>query len=112
MSAFRLAWRALVRSPAYAAGATAVLAFAIALNAATFSVVDALLFRPLPYRDPDSLYGVQDIRRAASNEYLSADETHILRDEARSFAGVAFYRAGTAPAARLSARPDPPNRCA
>src|SRR5262249_39088084 len=36
--------------------AVMILTFAIGANAAVFSIADAALFRPLPYRDPDSLY--------------------------------------------------------
>jgi putative ABC transport system permease protein len=104
MSAFRQALRALWRSPAYTLGATGVLAFAIGLNATTFSIVDAILLKPLPYRQPSELFGVQDIRAAASNEFLSPAEARALKDEVRSFRELAFYRGGTA--GRAAVHPD------
>ncbi|MBO0727134.1 MAG: ABC transporter permease, partial [Blastocatellia bacterium] len=52
----RLAWRRLIKAPGFTVTAVMILTFAIGANAAVFSIADAALFRPLPYRDPDSLY--------------------------------------------------------
>ncbi|HSD28090.1 MAG TPA: ABC transporter permease, partial [Vicinamibacteria bacterium] len=50
-----LAARGLSRRPAFAVGAVLTLAVAIGVNAAVFSVVDAVLLRPLPFPEPDRL---------------------------------------------------------
>ncbi|HEY7184280.1 MAG TPA: ADOP family duplicated permease [Blastocatellia bacterium] len=52
----RLAWRRLIKAPGFTVTAVMILTFAIGANAAVFSIADAALFRPLPYRDPDNLY--------------------------------------------------------
>jgi putative ABC transport system permease protein len=49
------AFRALRRSPGYALTCVAVLALGIGANAAIFSVVDAVIIKPLPYPDPSRL---------------------------------------------------------
>ena len=54
----RLAGRMLVRHPSFALVAGLTLALGIGANLAIFSVVDAALFRPLPYRDPGNLVDV------------------------------------------------------
>src|SRR6185312_5954707 len=47
--------RAVARLRAFAAAAIACLVLGIGVNTAIFSVVDAVLFRPLPFRDPGRL---------------------------------------------------------
>ena len=52
------ALRALRRSPWYAATTIAVTALGIVMMATVFSVVDGVLFRPLPYPSPDEIFAV------------------------------------------------------
>src|SRR5262245_48293151 len=55
MANVRLALRSLVKRPAFFALVVAVLAIGVGANTAIFSVVDAVLLRPLPYAKPDRL---------------------------------------------------------
>jgi putative ABC transport system permease protein len=57
-SDLRLAWRALRRSPGFAAVSMGTLGLAIGATAGMFSVVDAVLIRPLPYAHPDRLIAI------------------------------------------------------
>src|SRR5438477_8381797 len=54
----RYGWRALRRTPAFTLVAVLTLALAIGANSAMFTVVDSVLLRPLPFRDPGRLYAV------------------------------------------------------
>jgi putative ABC transport system permease protein len=58
----RYAVRGMRRTPSVTAIALATLALAIGANTAIFSVVEALLVRPLPYRDADRLVTIDATR--------------------------------------------------
>ena len=58
MSDLRLAARMLAKSRGFTLVAVALLAVGIGTNALIFSIVDAVLWRPLPVRHPNELVRV------------------------------------------------------
>src|SRR5436190_10207540 len=93
MTELRRAVRSWLNDPVVAAAATLTLVLGIGANTAVFSVVDAVLFRPLPFKDPDRLVRIGAIDLRDSEAGLTYEHFRSLNDRARSFCGLAvFYR--------------------
>ena len=89
----RLALRSLRKHPGFTAVVLATLALGIGANAAIFTVVNAVLLRPLPYRDADRLMVVRgDLHRPGVNDIpTSAGEFVDYRDRSHAFEQLAVY---------------------
>jgi putative ABC transport system permease protein len=77
--------RSLRRTPGFTALAILTLALAIGANTAIFSVVNSVLLRPLPYKDPDRLV---TLLHDGSNPVAVANYID-WRDQSRSFSAMA-----------------------
>jgi putative ABC transport system permease protein len=85
----RYALRTLLRAPAFALVAVATLALGIGANTAIFSVVDALLLRPLPYPGSERIMLVEQTRLDGRSGNLSYPDYVDLRDQQTSFSELA-----------------------
>jgi putative ABC transport system permease protein len=85
------ALRALRRSPGFAAAAVLSLALGLGANTALFSAVDAVLLRPLPYRDPDRLVHVWSVTSAYPRMSVALPDFRAYRDRTHSFSTMAAY---------------------
>jgi predicted permease len=81
----RFAFRSVVRRPGFAAAAIATAALGIGVNTAVFSVVDAVLLRPLPYAQSDRLVHVWPDRFLAQREIEHLREASLTLGEVGSF---------------------------
>src|ERR1043165_9845571 len=90
----RFGLRGLVKRPGFTAIAVITLALGIGANTAIFSVVNAVLLRPLPFKDPDRLMVVWE-RRASSgsaNLPLSGHEYAAFKDRSKSFEAITLIQ--------------------
>ena len=89
----RFAWRSLRSSPGFAAAAILALAVAIGLNTAMFSVVDGILLKPLPFKNPDQLFALREnvLKPTGSTLYfLSAANLFDYREQSKTADIVAY----------------------
>jgi putative ABC transport system permease protein len=96
----RYALRRLRKSPGFAAIVLLTLALGIGANSAIFSVVNTVLLRPFPYRDPERLVTVDHFYPSLKNleAGASAPGFRDLRDKAADFSGDVFVMNGWTPA--------------
>jgi predicted permease len=90
----RFGFRQLIRNPVFSFVAILTLALGIGANTAIFSVVDGILFRPLPLPEPGRLVNVwTDVseRGGPADEWLSWANYRSLEEEATSLASLGAW---------------------
>jgi predicted permease len=92
----RLAIRGLRRNKGFTATAVISLALGIGVLTAMFSLINAVLFRPLPYRDPGSLALIwtDDARRGLHREATAWSTISDWQAQSKAFGQIAFFSAG------------------
>ena len=92
----RYGFRTLLRNPSFSIAAALLLALGIGANTAIFSVVNAVILRPLGYPRPDQLVYISSQFPALGFDqfWVSAPEFLEFRERNASFEDVGAYRAG------------------
>ncbi len=90
MGDLRFAWRSLRKHPGFACVALLTLAIGIGSATAIFSVLNAVVLRPLPYKDPDRLVIIRDSFVPKLPEFSVAPGRFLeWQARTRAFDGVA-----------------------
>jgi hypothetical protein len=86
----KYAVRSLLKAREFTVVAVAIIAIGIGANTAVFSIVDAVLLRPLPFREPHQLVRVVDNARGAGlhDIGMSVPELQDLAMRANVFEGI------------------------
>src|SRR5438874_7312285 len=95
----RFTFRTLRRDSGFTIVAVLILALGIGANIAVFSVVNTILLRPLPFRDPQQLVRIvqKNPKAGESSRTYTADATQDFQQQNHSFQSVSGYFAFTGP---------------
>jgi hypothetical protein len=106
---FAYAVRVLKKNPVFAATAVITIALGIGASTAIFSVTNAVLLRPFPYREPDRLvFAISDMRRRNVKDFpfSNADFIDLRNGTEGIFDGLAAVRTGRANLPREDGSPE------
>ena len=90
----RYAFRGFHRNPVFAISILLTLALGIGTTTAVFSVVDRVLFRPLPYADAGRLVSVGLVQSLEHQEFLMGRSFVEWRDSQKPFTAIAGQSTG------------------
>jgi predicted permease len=93
---FRFAIRSLAKTPAFTIIAILVIAVGIGVNTAVFSVINAVLLKPLAYPDPQALVQLMNTSRQGSFPGANIPKFNIWLHQSSVFQQVAAYDFGGA----------------
>jgi predicted permease len=103
----RLSLRSLCRHPVFAIVFVIIFALSIAGTVSIYTLVDAVLFRPLPYPQDSQLVTIHRYDpRGKVSDFVSASTFVFLQENARSFSAIAAI-AGASSGSNLSADKGP-----
>src|SRR6266542_5067635 len=89
--------RMLWKRPGFTLIAVSTPALSIGANTAIFSVIDELMVRPLPFREPDKLFQVWESNVKLGYNEMDASYPNFAdwRDQNQVFEQIAIYSGGT-----------------
>src|SRR5262245_56902793 len=87
----RYAFRVMSRTPSFAIAVVSVLALGIGATTAIFTIVNAILLRPLPFEEPERLVRIFTRTPDGGPFEVSPGKFYDWQRDARSFEGMAIY---------------------
>ena len=91
----RFALRSLRKSPGFTAVVLLTLALGIGANSAIFSIVNAVLFAPLPFPEPERLYRIEwQWNRGDQGVGMSAYKVEFWRQNTQAFGSIGAFGGG------------------
>src|SRR5579863_3583786 len=93
----KYALRSLLKNPGFAVLAVIVMALGIGANTAVFSVVNAVLLRPLAYKNPERIVTLSPLwkKNGSSGGTASAPDFRDWHDQSTGFEAMACYQNGS-----------------
>lgn len=91
MQNLRFGFRSLRKNPGFALIAIAILSLGIGATTAIFSVVNSVLLRPLPFKDPDQLVWIWSRRPNTNKAPFSLPDFLDHRDQNQTLDQVAAF---------------------
>jgi len=89
----KFALRSLRKNPGFTLLAVAVMALGIGANTAVFTVVNAVLLKPLAFREPDRIVTLSTLwKKTAGHGFVSAPDFHDWHDQSTAFTAMAYYK--------------------
>ena len=92
---FRFALRRLLKAPAFSLIVILMLALGIGATTAVFSLIEGILLRPLPFKDPDRLVLLGDRLGAGPGTPVTAREIGIYSNASSAFSSMGGYITAT-----------------
>jgi predicted permease len=88
----RYAFRVILRTPSFAVAVISVLALGIGANTTIFSIVNAVLLRPVPFEEPERLVRIFTRTPGGRLFEISPGKFYGWQRDAQSFEGMAMYQ--------------------
>lgn len=95
MTSLRIAFRSLLKTPGFTLIALLTLALGIGVNTSMYTLVDVLLFRSVPFEQPESMRSILGTNPQGQREGFSFEQLRQMREQTvgpdRAFAAITTY---------------------